>query len=135
MAGAVPKTALDAPALGGAPAALPLLAWLGAARWLPPLLLALGTILALMAAYSVRPSVAVDIGDYLDTPLFKSSGFTAYDGISRFYQTIGYLQIIETFGRPARSKILVACDEKTAFMLYDISPGFIAISNTGYIVK
>ena len=101
MAGAVPKTALDAPALGGAPAALPLLAWLGAARWLPPLLLALGTILALMAAYSVRPSVAVDIGDYLDTPFlpFTRDRDTA---TADFYQPeVGRIAGEESYAWPA----------------------------------
>ena len=37
-----------------------------ATRWLAPALLALATVLAIVAAYSVRPFVAIDIGDYSD---------------------------------------------------------------------
>ncbi|NJK79860.1 MAG: hypothetical protein HC914_08170, partial [Chloroflexaceae bacterium] len=40
---------------------------LGAAAPWPPLVLALLTLLALIAAYSVRPTVQVDLGDYYDS--------------------------------------------------------------------
>lgn len=35
--------------------------------WLPPLLLALGTVLALVVAYSARPAVRIDLGDYYNS--------------------------------------------------------------------
>ncbi|MBC8075701.1 MAG: hypothetical protein H7Y32_06450, partial [Chloroflexales bacterium] len=41
----------------------------------PPLLLAVATLLCLLAAYGVRPSVQVDLGDYSDSAYL--SGFNA----------------------------------------------------------
>ncbi|NJL33092.1 MAG: hypothetical protein HC893_03610 [Chloroflexaceae bacterium] len=46
---------------------------LGAAAPWPPLVLALLTLLALIAAYSVRPTVQVDLGDYYDSIYVQAS--------------------------------------------------------------
>jgi hypothetical protein len=43
-------------------------------RWLAPALLALATILAVAAAYSARPFVSIDIGDYYDRAFLPSLG-------------------------------------------------------------
>jgi hypothetical protein len=68
LAEALPKKAIDQPGLHHPRAGM--LAWsgVGAGRWLPPLLLALATIVALAAAYSARPFVTIDMGDYYDMP-------------------------------------------------------------------
>jgi hypothetical protein len=42
--------------------------------WVAPALLALATALAIVAAYSVRPAVAIDLGDYYDTPFLPNAG-------------------------------------------------------------
>ncbi|HEU5102685.1 MAG TPA: hypothetical protein VFU22_26855 [Roseiflexaceae bacterium] len=47
--------------------------------WLAPGLLALATVLALVAAYSVRPFVAIDIGDYYDRAYLPNLGESESD--------------------------------------------------------
>ncbi|NJO81513.1 MAG: hypothetical protein HC828_01280 [Blastochloris sp.] len=48
---------------------------LGSIPWLPPLLLAVITVLAMLAAYSIRPSVQVDLGDYYDSAYLNLATF------------------------------------------------------------
>jgi hypothetical protein len=68
LAGVVPERTIDKLGIGRAGERA--WAWprLRAARWLPPALLALATVLAIVMAYVDRPFVTVDVGDYLDTP-------------------------------------------------------------------
>ena len=68
MAEALPKQAIDHTSLRRARARALVWSGVGARGWLPPLLLALATIIALAAAYSVRPFITIDLGDYYDTP-------------------------------------------------------------------
>ncbi|MFN8503978.1 hypothetical protein [Kouleothrix sp.] len=84
MAGAIPKPTIGTPESRRAASLAPTLAWLGAAPWLPALLLALATALALLAAYSSRPFVAIDIGDYLDRPFLPRTG-DREDATADFY--------------------------------------------------
>jgi hypothetical protein len=68
LAEALPKQAIDQTGLRREHSGMLVLTSVGARRWLPPLLLALATIVALAAAYSIRPFVTIDLGDYYDTP-------------------------------------------------------------------
>ena len=67
------------------------LAWprLGAARWLPPLLLLLATLLALATAYRARPLVTIDLGDYYDTPFLPYTGSRDATDTDFFAREIG----------------------------------------------
>ena len=65
-------------------------------RWLAPGLLALATVLAVVAAYSVRPFVAIDIGDYYDRiflPNMDDGNADATDFFAREVSAIGQEQI------------------------------------------
>lgn len=84
MAGAVPNPTFDAAPLGRPSAAAPAWARLRGARWLAALLLALATLAGMLAAYSVRPYVAIDIGDYLDRPYLPLT-FNQPESTADFY--------------------------------------------------
>jgi hypothetical protein len=58
-------------------------------RWLPPTLLALATILAIVAAYSMRPPVTIDLGDYYDTPFLPYAGSRDATDTDFFAREIG----------------------------------------------
>ncbi len=74
MAGSVPKpTVKSYPAGRSRQQTLALPRW-ASIRWLPPTLLALATILALIAAYSSRPAVTIDLGDYYDSAFLPNLG-------------------------------------------------------------
>src|SRR5262245_15751261 len=62
---------------------------LHALRWLPPLLLALATLLAVVAAYRARPSVTIDLGDYYDTPFLPYTGARDATDTDFFAREIG----------------------------------------------
>jgi hypothetical protein len=67
-----------------------------ATRWLAPGLLALATVLAIVAAYSVRPFVAIDIGDYYDQiflPNMDDGNADSTDFFAREVNAIGQEQI------------------------------------------
>jgi hypothetical protein len=67
-----------------------------AARWLAPALLALATVLAMVAAYSVRPFVAIDIGDYYDRiflPNMDDANADATDFFAREVSATGPEQV------------------------------------------
>jgi hypothetical protein len=67
-----------------------------ATRWLAPGLLALATVLAIVAAYSVRPFVAIDIGDYYDRiflPNMDDDNAVGTDFFAREVSAIGQEQI------------------------------------------
>jgi hypothetical protein len=67
-----------------------------ALRWLAPGLLALAAILAIVAAYSVRPFVAIDIGDYYDRAFLPNLGESESDAAdfhAREVSAIGQPQI------------------------------------------
>ncbi|HEX5692791.1 MAG TPA: hypothetical protein VFX76_22415, partial [Roseiflexaceae bacterium] len=59
------------------------------ARWLPPLLLAIATVLAVALAYRVRPAVTVDLGDYYDTPFLPFTGSRDATDTDFFAREIG----------------------------------------------
>ncbi|MBK9714513.1 MAG: hypothetical protein IPO81_24865 [Kouleothrix sp.] len=73
MAGAIPKRTADSARPRGAGARALALPRFGAAGWLPPLLLALATVLALAGAYTARPTVTIDVGDYYDLPYLPNT--------------------------------------------------------------
>jgi len=80
------RTGLRAASLGRA----------AATPWLVPGLLALATVLAIVAAYSVRPFVAIDIGDYYDRiflPNMDEGNADATDFFAREVSAIGQEQI------------------------------------------
>jgi hypothetical protein len=67
-----------------------------ASRWLVPGLLALATALAMVAAYSVRPFVAIDIGDYYDRiflPNMDDGSADATDFFAREVSATGQEQV------------------------------------------
>ena len=67
-----------------------------ATRWLVPGLLALATVLAMVAAYNVRPFVAIDIGDYYDRiflPNMDDGNADATDFFAREVAATGQEQI------------------------------------------
>jgi hypothetical protein len=67
-----------------------------ASRWLIPGLLALATIVAIVAAYGVRPFVAIDIGDYYDRiflPNMDDGNADSTDFFAREVSAIGQEQI------------------------------------------
>jgi len=97
LAGALPKQAttnIDARRARSRTAALGRAA---ATRWLAPgLLLALATVLAIVAAYSVRPFVQIDIGDYYDRiflPNMDDDNADSTDFFAREVNAIGPEQI------------------------------------------
>ena len=89
MAGAAPEPIAKKLIAGGARTQA--LAWprLGAARWLPPILLALATLLAMAAAYRARPPVTIDLGDYYDTPFLPYTGSRDATDTDFFAREIG----------------------------------------------
>jgi hypothetical protein len=89
VAGAAPDPAIKKLVAGGAWSQT--LTWprLVAVRWLPPLLLALATLLALVAAYRARPPVTIDLGDYYDTPFLPYAGTRDATDTDFFAREIG----------------------------------------------
>lgn len=77
------------------------------ARWLPPALLALATLLALLAAYAARPQVDVDIGDYLDTPFLPLTRDRSESAGDFFAREVGPVTAAEPFDWPADQAELV----------------------------
>jgi hypothetical protein len=61
----------------------------GGARWVPPLLLALLTALAVVLAYGVRPALTIDLGDYYDTPFLPFAGTRDATDTDFFAREIG----------------------------------------------
>ncbi len=106
MAEAVPKQALEQPSLQRERTGM--LAWpgVGARRWLPPLLLALATILALAAAYSVRPFIKIDLGDYLDTPYLPYTRDRDPASADFYAREVGPIGADQTIDWPATQTIL-----------------------------
>ncbi|MFL5801208.1 MAG: hypothetical protein ACJ8CR_05640 [Roseiflexaceae bacterium] len=74
MAGTAPEPAVKHYLAGPVQPRALALPRLGAFRWLPPALLALVTILAVIAAYTTRPTVTIDLGDYYDAPFLPDAG-------------------------------------------------------------
>jgi hypothetical protein len=67
-----------------------------ATSWLAPALLALATVLAIVAAYSVRPFVAIDIGDYYDRiflPNMDDDNAGSTDFFAREVNAVGQEQV------------------------------------------
>ena len=96
MAGALPKQATTNVGSRRAHSRAASLRRSAAARWLAPGLLALATVLAIVAAYSVRPFVAIDIGDYYDRiflPNMDDGNADGTDFFAREVSAIGQEQI------------------------------------------
>jgi hypothetical protein len=96
LAGALPKQATTNVGSRRARTSAASLGRAAATRWLAPALLALATVLAIVAAYSVRPFVAIDIGDYYDRiflPNMDDGNAGSTDFFAREVSTIGQEQI------------------------------------------
>ncbi|MEP7191082.1 MAG: hypothetical protein ABI901_17970, partial [Roseiflexaceae bacterium] len=95
MAGALPKQATSNVATRRVRSHVTPLGRAATTRWLAPGLLALITVLAIVAAYSVRPFVAIDIGDYYDRiflPNMDEDNAGSTDFFAREVNTIGQEQ-------------------------------------------
>ncbi|HJZ50369.1 MAG TPA: hypothetical protein VKE41_24530, partial [Roseiflexaceae bacterium] len=79
MAGALPEQAVTNVGSRRARSRALTLGRAQARAWLAPGLLALATILAIVAAYSVRPLVRIDIGDYYDRAFLPNLGDSESD--------------------------------------------------------
>ena len=106
MAGAVRKSTRDPSALTPGNVASAALPRLGTARWLPPLLVALATLLALLAAYSLRPAVNIDIGDYLDRPYLPLTRDRDEAAADFYAPEIGPIGAEQVFDWPAQQTVL-----------------------------
>jgi hypothetical protein len=96
LAGALPKHATSNVGAQRARLRAAPLGRAAAMRWLAPGLLTLATVLAIAAAYSVRPFVAIDIGDYYDRiflPNMDEGNADATDFFAREVSAIGPEQI------------------------------------------
>jgi hypothetical protein len=89
VAGAAPEPAVKNYIAGRAQPRVLALPQLGSLRWLPPLLLALATLLAVVAAYRARPPITVDLGDYYDTPFLPDTGSRDASDTDFFAREIG----------------------------------------------
>ncbi|MEO7910875.1 MAG: hypothetical protein ABIV47_14625 [Roseiflexaceae bacterium] len=106
MAGALPKQATTSVGARRARSRVTLLGHAAAIRWLAPGLLALATVLAIVAAYSLRPFVAIDVGDYYDRiflPNMDDDNTDSTDFFAREVNAIGPEQITPW---PASQEIL-----------------------------
>jgi len=74
--------------------------------WLVPCLLALATILALVSAYSVRPFVAIDIGDYYDRAFLPNLGDSESDSADFHAREVNAISQAQTTPWPADQEIL-----------------------------
>ncbi len=96
MAGALPKQATSNVGTRYTRSRAVPLGRAAATRWLAPGLLALVTVLAIVAAYSVRPFVTIDIGDYYDRtflPNMDDINADATDFFAHEVSAIGQEQI------------------------------------------
>jgi len=96
LAGALPKQATTNVGSRHARSRAAPLGRAAATRWLAPGLLALATVLAIVAAYRVRPFVAIDIGDYYDRiflPNVDDGNADGTDFFAREVSAIGQEQI------------------------------------------
>jgi len=105
LAGTLPDRAIDNVALprGATALAFPRLR---ALRWLPPALLALATMLAVVAAYSARPFVTIDVGDYYDTPYLPNTRERAEQDADFYAREVGPAGAEQSFAWPAAQETL-----------------------------
>jgi len=106
LAEALPKPAIDQPSLWRARARALVWSGVGARGWLPPLLLALATIIALAAAYSIRPIVTIDLGDYYDTPYLPHTRDREPANADFYAREVGAIAPEQTIDWPATQTTL-----------------------------
>ncbi|HEX9372889.1 MAG TPA: hypothetical protein VF897_17885 [Roseiflexaceae bacterium] len=106
MAGAAPERTIDNVNLRRGRAGALAFPWIGAAGWLP-VLLALATVLAVVAAYSVRPFVTIDVGDYYDTPYLPDTADRGPSGGDFYAREVGPFGPEQAFPWPAEQAALL----------------------------
>jgi hypothetical protein len=74
--------------------------------WLAPALLALATVLAIVSAYSVRPFVAIDIGDYYDRAFLPNLGESESDSADFHAREVNAISQPQTIAWPAQQEFL-----------------------------